>query len=207
MQSSTQHENEEQNEARRLVASLTAKKTRRDFVKEVMKMDAGENILDCIQCGLCAGTCPTRFAMDYSPMQLIKMIHLGMREKVLSSSTIWICSSCYSCYSRCPRNINITSLMTSLKNLAMEENIVNKAKIKPKFHKSFFEVVNKYGRLHEAALLTKILKKTDIKNLFHNANLALRLFRKGKLRIRPAKIEKTADLARLLEKTNEEESS
>jgi heterodisulfide reductase subunit C len=207
MQSNTQHENEEQNEGMKLVVTLTTERNRRDFVKEVMKMPAGENVLDCIQCGLCAGTCPTRFAMDYSPMQLLKMIHLGMRDEVLSSSTIWICSSCYSCYSRCPRNINITSLMTSLKNLAMEENIVDKSKIKPKFHKSFFEVVNKYGRLHEPALLTKILKKSDLKNLYHNAALGLRLFRKGKLRIRPAKIKKTDDLARLLEKTNEEKSS
>lgn len=206
MQSSTQHENEEQNEGMKLVASLTTKRDWRDFVKEVMKMPSGENVLDCIQCGLCAGTCPTRFAMDYSPMQLMKMIHLGMREEVLSSSTIWICSSCYSCYSRCPRNINITSLMTSLKNLAMREKKVGKSKIKPKFHKSFFEVVNKYGRLHEPALLTKILKKSDIKNLYRNATLGLRLFRKGKLRIRPAKIEKIDDLARLLEETSEEES-
>jgi hypothetical protein len=92
----------------------------------------------------------------------------------------------------------------SLKNLAMNENTIDNDNIKPKFHKAFFEVVNKYGRLHDATLLIKILNKTDIGNLFHNANLGLRLFRKGRLGIRPAKIKQTKDLNKLLEKTIEE---
>jgi heterodisulfide reductase subunit C len=206
MQHSMQNEQGEYSKGMKLVASLTTKRARRDFAKEVMKLPGGENILDCIQCGVCSGSCPTRFAMDYSPIQIIKMIQLGMREKVLSSSTIWMCSACYTCYTRCPQDINITSLMMSLKNLAMRENTVDNAKIKPKFHKAFFEIVNKYGRMHEPILLTKILKKTDLRNLFHNANLGLRLFRKGKIRILPAKIKQTKDLVNILERTSEAES-
>ncbi len=206
MQHNMQNEQDEYSKGMKLVISLTTKRARRDFVKEIMKVPGGENILDCIQCGVCTGSCPTRFAMDYSPMQIIKMIQLGMREKVLSSSTIWMCSDCYTCYTRCPQDINITSLMMSLKNLAMTENIVDNAKIKPKFHKAFFEVVNKYGRLHEPTLLAKILNKTDLGNLFHNANLGLRLFRKGKIGILPVKIKQTKDLTTILEKTSEEES-
>ncbi len=200
------HEKSEHSEGMKLVASLTSKRARSSFVKEVMKMRGGENILDCIQCGLCAGSCPTRFAMDYSPMQIIKMVHLGMRKRVLSSSTIWICSTCYTCYTRCPRAINFTALMMSLRNLAIEENFVDKNGIKPKFHKSFFEIVNKYGRLHEPELQTRILKKSDLRSLFHNAALGWRLLRKGKLRIRAPKIDQSTDLSNILESTSEEGS-
>jgi hypothetical protein len=94
----------------------------------------------------------------------------------------------------------------SLKNLAMTENTVDNANIKPKFHKAVFEIVSKYGRMHEPILLTKILNKTDLGNLFHNANLGLRLFRKGKIRILPEKIKQTKDLTTILEKTIEDES-
>ena len=80
MQHNMQNEQDEYSKGMNLVASLTTKRARRDFVKEIMKVPGGENILDCIQCGVCNGSCPTRFAMDYSPMQIIKMIHLGMRE-------------------------------------------------------------------------------------------------------------------------------
>jgi len=201
-----QHEKDKHSEGMTLVASLASKKVNPDFVKEVKKMPGGENILDCIQCGLCAGSCASRFAMDYSPMQLIKMMHLGMKEKVLSSSTIWACTSCYTCSSRCPRAINITDLMMSLRNLAIHENPVAKNKIKPKFHKSFFEIVNKYGKLHEPELMTRLLKKSDLKSLYHNAALGLRLLRRGKLQIRAPKIEQTTDLRSILEKTSEEES-
>lgn len=205
MQPNMQSEKGKPSERMTLVASLTTKRTRRDFIKEVEKMPGGENILDCIQCGLCAGSCSSRFAMDYSPMQMIKMVHLGMREKVLSSSTIWACSTCYTCYTRCPRAVNITSLMMSLRNLALKENLA-KSEIKPKFHKSFFEIVNKYGRLHEATLFTRILKKSDLRGLFHNAAFGLRLWRKGKLRIMPQKIDETVELSKILEKISKEES-
>lgn len=180
-------------------------KSRSDFLKEVIKMPGGEKILECIQCGACAGGCPTRFAMDYSPVQIIKMIHLGMRDEVLSSSTIWVCSACYTCTTRCPREVNFTTLMMSLRNKAIQENLAQNSS-KPKFHKYFFEVVNKYGKLHEPELLVRLLDKTDFDSLLHNARLGLRILRKGKLVIRAPKIEQTSGLRSMLEKTSEQES-
>ena len=183
---------------------VAQEESRRDFLKEVMKMPGGEKILECIQCGSCAGGCPTRFAMDYSPMQIIKMINRGMKEKVLSSSTIWVCSVCYTCTTRCPRDVNFTALMMSLRNKAIRENLVKNGA--NKFHEYFFEVVNKYGKLHEAELLVKLLDKTDFNSLRHNASLGLRLFKKGKLQIRAPKTQQTSGLSNILEKTKEKES-
>jgi len=187
----------------KVVTEVAPQKGRLDFIKEVEKLPGGDKVLDCIQCGLCAGSCPTRFAMDYSPTQILKMINLGMREQVLSSSAIWECSSCHTCATRCPRGVEITTLMMSLKNLSLKENLAE-SETKPKFHKSFFEVINKYGRLSEAALLTKTMKKSDPKAIMHNASLGLRLARKGKMRLRPEKIEHTADLENMLKKTTGE---
>jgi heterodisulfide reductase subunit C len=180
------------------------KESRRDFIKEVMKMPGGEKILECIQCGSCAGGCPTMFAMDYSPMQIIKMINLGMKEEVLSSSTIWVCSTCQTCATRCPRNVDFPTLMMSLRNQAIREKQV-KDTAKSDFHKYFFEVVNKYGRIHEPELLVKLLDKTNIGNLLHNARLGLRLFKRGKLHLRAPKIEQTSCLCSILEKTDQKE--
>ena len=177
--------------------------SRRDFIKEVMKMPGGERILDCIQCGTCSGGCPTMFAMDYSPMQIIKMINVGMKEKVLSSSTIWVCSLCYSCASRCPRKVDFPTLIMSLRNKTIRENLV-KDRAKSNFHKYFFEIVNKYGRLHEPELLAKLLDMTNFGSLLHNARLVLRLFKKGKLHLRAPKIE-TSWVCSILEKTDQKE--
>ena len=187
--------NPECNEVKVVSETATAvpKRNRLDFVHEVEKLPGGDKILECIQCGVCSGGCPTRYSMDYSPTQIIKMITLGMRDEVLSSYTIWKCSSCYTCTSRCPRGIDFTTLMMSLKNLSLKENKA-KSTVKPKFHKGFDDIVTKYGRLDEAQLLTKIIKKSDPHALMHTASLGMRLAKKGKIGLRPAKIEHTADL-------------
>jgi heterodisulfide reductase subunit C len=181
------------------------KESRRDFIKEVMKMPGGERILECIQCGSCAGGCPTMFAMDYSPMQIIKMINLGMKEKVLSSSTIWNCSSCYTCATRCPRNVNFTTLVMSLRNKAIRENLV-KDRAKSDFHKYFFEIVNKYGKNYEPELLVKFLDITNFDSLLRNAQLGFRLFKRGKMHLGAPKIEQTSWVLSILEKTEQKET-
>ncbi|HYB68822.1 MAG TPA: 4Fe-4S dicluster domain-containing protein [Candidatus Acidoferrales bacterium] len=158
------------------------------FLEEVKKTVAGKKILDCIQCGVCAGSCHARFAMDYGPMQIIKMAQLGLKEDVLSSSTIWICASCYTCTSRCPRGIDIPLLMSSLKNMAIENNVPAKIPAKPKFHKAFTEIVGKYGRMHEAQLQVRLMNKTSPKALFDNASLGLKMWRKGKVQMRPPRM-------------------
>jgi heterodisulfide reductase subunit C2 len=178
--------------------------SRRDFIKEVRKMPGGERILECIQCGSCAGGCPVMFAMDYSPMQIIKMINLGMKEEVLSSSTIWLCSSCYTCASRCPRDVSFATLAMSLKNRAIRDNLV-KDDSKVKFHRSFFQVVDKYGRSYEPELFLNIMNIKDVKGVLHNAGLGIRLLKKGKMKIKAPKTEQHPWQKDMIEKTDEKE--
>jgi heterodisulfide reductase subunit C len=45
----------------------------------------------------------------------------GLKEQVLSSDFIWLCSSCYACQERCPQGVSITEFMTLLKNMAVKE--------------------------------------------------------------------------------------
>ena len=167
-------------------------------------MPGGKKILNCIHCGSCAGSCPAMFVMDYSPMQIIKMINLGMKEMVLSSKTIWICPACHTCSTRCPRNVDFPTLMMSLRNLAIRENLV-KDSTKLDFHKSFFEVVNKYGRFNEAQFYRKFFDITNFSNLLYTLRLGFRLFKKGKIKLRVSKVE-TKWISSLLEEANQEES-
>ncbi len=140
--------------------------------------------------------------MNYSPMQILRMINRGMKQTVLSSSTIWVCSSCYTCATRCPRDVDFPALMMSLKNKAITEFM---ARDKSKFHKSFFEVVSKYGKLYEPELFVKLMDKSDFKSLRQNASLGWRLFRKGKMHVKAPRTEQTPWVRSMLEKTKEKE--
>ena len=185
--------------------NITEKASDPAFLEEMRKTTAGKKMLDCIQCGICAGSCHARFAMDYSPMQIIKMVQLGMRKDVLSSSTIWICASCYTCTSRCPQGIDIPALMSQLKNMAIQNNVPAKIPTKPKFHRAFTEIVGKYGRMHEPELQVKLMNKSDPSQLFNTARLGFRMWRKGKVKLSPSRIKRARDVEAIFKGAMEKE--
>jgi heterodisulfide reductase subunit C len=93
-----------------------------NFKFEVAKQPGGENILYCFQCGTCAAVCPVGSKNEvYDPRRIIRMTILGMREEVLSSDAIWLCSTCYSCYVRCPQDVKITNIINAIQNIAAKE--------------------------------------------------------------------------------------
>jgi Fe-S oxidoreductase len=82
-----------------------------------------ERLFSCMQCGTCSSSCPTAYAMDYTPRQLWQMLRLGMEEEVLNSQTFWLCTACKSCQVRCPRGILLTDTMIALKEYATGKGI------------------------------------------------------------------------------------
>lgn len=82
-----------------------------------------EELFSCMQCGTCTSSCPTAYAMDYTPRQLWQMMQLGMEEEVLNSQTFWLCTVCKSCQVRCPRGISLTDTMVALKEYATRKGI------------------------------------------------------------------------------------
>jgi heterodisulfide reductase subunit C len=93
-----------------------------NFKFEIAKEPGGENILYCFQCGTCVSVCPVSAKNPkYDPRKIIWMSLLGLRDEVLSSDAIWLCSTCYSCYVRCPQNVKITSVISAIQNIASRE--------------------------------------------------------------------------------------
>ena len=46
--------------------------------------------------------------------EIIAALRAGMLDRVLNSNTVWLCTSCYSCYVRCPAGIPYTDVMYEL---------------------------------------------------------------------------------------------
>ncbi len=98
---------------------------RREFKYEVGKTSGGEKLLNCFQCGTCTSDCPiARFSDNYRPRQIIRMTQLGLKSKVLSSDTLWLCASCFTCTDRCPQDVEVASVIRVLRNLAAQEGHV-----------------------------------------------------------------------------------
>jgi heterodisulfide reductase subunit C2 len=89
------------------------------FVQQVEEI-SGQDLLSCNQCGKCSAGCPVVAAMDLLPSQVIRMAQLGM-EDVLESNTIWICASCLTCATRCPKGVDLPRLMEALRQIALRQ--------------------------------------------------------------------------------------
>jgi len=92
-----------------------------ELLKEVEDL-CGENLFGCYQCGTCTAGCPFIDEMDLSPDEVLRYVILD-RKEVLNSKTIWLCSSCFTCAERCPRDINITKIMEALRQIILRKKI------------------------------------------------------------------------------------
>jgi heterodisulfide reductase subunit C len=155
----------------------------------ILKTHVGEKIPTCMQCGICAGSCPVSHEMDYTPRELVRMVQLGLKQEVLNSNTIWICTTCFSCSVRCPRGIRPTELIEALRPIAIAEGVKNK---NSRFDSIFSGVVGKNGRASEFLLISKYSLKEP--EMIKQVPFGLSLFVKGKLPLSIDKMEDTQEL-------------
>lgn len=97
----------------------------KEFKYEIGKIHGGEKLLNCFQCGTCTSDCPiARFSANYRPRQIIRMTQLGLKNRVLSSDTLWLCASCFTCTDRCPQDVEVASVIRILRNAAVERGYI-----------------------------------------------------------------------------------
>ncbi len=113
-----------------------------------------EQLLPCMQCGTCSGSCPNSFAMDFSPRHLWRLVQLGQFEAVFASRTFVLCSSCYTCKLRCPRGLPLKDAMASLKQLAFARGLGPQRSFE-QFYLTFMDNIKRYGRVQETELMMR----------------------------------------------------
>ena len=186
-----------------IILGLQEKNT---FLEEINKK-SGANVLECYQCGKCAGTCPVSGFMDFPPREIMQMIKLGLKEETCMANSMWFCLTCAACSGRCPREIDIPAVMEAIRHLTIEENYKPDSKrVKEirKFHEIFLDMIKRYGRNYELRMMAEFNIRT--RNLFKDMHLAPKALLKGKIplghtNVKSAKaIQKMYKLAEKLEK-------
>lgn len=130
-----------------------SKKYRNNFLREVeANVEEGDWVRMCMQCGVCSGSCPLGPHWDHPPQEIFMMIRAGKREEVLGSSSMWMCTSCYNCIARCPRELPITHIMHGLAHYASRLGLMPKHQPTQKFAQKFWDNLYKKGRVNELKL-------------------------------------------------------
>jgi quinone-modifying oxidoreductase subunit QmoC len=120
-------------------------------------VEEGEWVKMCMQCGVCAGSCPLGNAWEHPPQEIFMMIRAGKREEVLSSESMWMCTSCYNCIVRCPRELPITHIMHGLAHYAKRLGLAPQNQPTAKFSQLFWNNLtwsnqNQYARIPWAGM-------------------------------------------------------
>jgi len=96
-----------------------------EFKRAISKVPGIEKIKLCFQCGTCTADCPiARFSEIYSPRKIMRMTQLGMKDRLLSSESIWLCAACFTCVDHCPQGVDIAGVVRTLRNMAVKEGII-----------------------------------------------------------------------------------
>ncbi|MBT3037793.1 MAG: 4Fe-4S dicluster domain-containing protein [Candidatus Thiodiazotropha endolucinida] len=128
-------------------------KYRSNFLKEVeANVEEGEWVKMCMQCGVCSGSCPLGKHWDHPPQEIFMMIRANKREAVLSTDSMWMCTSCYNCIARCPRGLPITHIMHGLAVYSKRLGLTQKKQPTAEFSQIFWDNLMKKGRVNELKL-------------------------------------------------------
>ncbi len=152
-------------------------------------------VQECYQCQKCSAGCPLALEMDMKPHQIIHLLALGQKERALTSRTIWICASCYTCSTRCPNDIDIAGVMDWLRQKALKEGIKPAIAEVPLFHEIFLSCIRSHGRVHELSLMAKYKMKAG--RWFEDLKLGWQLWRKGKLKFWPGQVKNKKEIRAL----------
>ncbi len=97
-----------------------------DILNELCIDESLRKIRACIQCGECSAGCPSGNWTAMKTRRIMRKALVGL-ESVLSDNDIWLCSTCFDCYERCPRTIPVTEVILKLRNMAVREGHIPEA--------------------------------------------------------------------------------
>jgi quinone-modifying oxidoreductase subunit QmoC len=157
-----------------------------DFLREVEReVEGGQMVKMCMQCGVCAGSCPLGPHWEHTPQKIFMMIRAGKREEVLTSDAMWMCTSCYNCVVRCPRKLPITTIMHGLAQYSARLGLAPRMQPTRDFSLMFYKNFERSGRVNELMLTMKLYFKdglaAGIRKGLEMKHVALGLIKAGRL--------------------------
>ena len=170
------------------------------LAQEVEAM-SGAGLAACLQCAKCSSGCPVAARADLRPHVLVRLVQLGRRGEVLASRMIWQCTSCQTCTTRCPQEVDVAAMNDALRRLSRAEGCVVAGATEPVFNDIFLGTVRRLGRMYEMGLMTAFKLRT-LRLLADVGKFPMMLL-KGKLSVLPPWVRGARGRRRLFRRAGE----
>lgn len=93
-------------------------------VNEALVAMGAEKLNLCMQCGMCAGSCPWRIVSGpFNVRQLVRMAQLGV-EGYESDDILYGCTTCNTCVLKCPRGVTIIDVVRAMRSMIAETGAI-----------------------------------------------------------------------------------
>jgi len=101
----------------------------KEFINDMFSSIQAQTSAYCFQCMTCTNGCPivrnypeqAMEKLDLLPHQLMYAVRIGLKDLVLESRMLWLCTECYMCTEYCPQGVHVCDVIYELKNLAVKE--------------------------------------------------------------------------------------
>ncbi len=167
---------------------------------------AHTRVRDCYQCGKCSAGCPMAEHYDLLPSQIIRLVQLGRVERAVASEAIWLCVSCMTCTTRCPKSVDCAAVFDALRQIsAAEGRIAPSQQRTVVFQTAFLNNIRRNGRLAELELVGEFKTRSFLNDfslplLLKDAFLAPKMLRRGKLHVIGQKVKDRGVVQRIFER-------
>jgi heterodisulfide reductase subunit C2 len=173
------------------------------LIDEIQRL-SGFNPARCYQCGKCSAGCPMAGETDLRPHDVLRLVALDRRERLLASESLWLCLGCETCTSRCPNGCDPAAAIDALRAMAYEEAPATVPRPLAAFHRSFLEEIRAHGRLSELGLMVRYKLRSGA--LFQDATSGPGMVARGKLHLKPPKIQGVEQVRAIFRACEEEEA-
>jgi heterodisulfide reductase subunit C len=147
---------------------------------------AGYRPQACLQCRKCSSGCPVAAGADLLPHELIRLLQLGQSKQVLASRFIWDCTSCQTCTTRCPQQVDLAGINDALRRACGAQTRQPAGRSVVAFHEALLRCVRRLGRVHEISLMTSFKLRT--RQFFTDMGKLPTMLAKGKLTLLPRSV-------------------
>jgi heterodisulfide reductase subunit C2 len=167
---------------------------------------AHTKVRDCYQCGKCSAGCPMANEMDILPNQLLRLVQMGRVQRAMRAEAVWLCVSCMTCSTRCPKSVDCAGVLDALRQLSVQHGQVAPSQRRTVlFQQAFLNNVRRNGRLTELELVGEFKTRAFLNDLnlplaLKDALLAPRMIKRGKLHFFPQKVKDRGVVQRIFER-------